>query len=269
MSTATVPATTPPKKQDIRSLLRSDSIIAEIQKAMPKHMTGERMARVALTCLTRTPKLATCTPESFMRCVLDLSAWGLEPDGRHAHLIPYGNECTLIIDYKGLVELAWRSGKVKHIHSDVVYAGDLFVYSLGEIKEHTPWDFRHDADKPKEKGKPIAAYSMVMLDGDFRKCEVMTYSEIEAIRTRSRAGQSGPWKTDWNEMAKKTAFRRVSKWIPLSAEVHEAFSRDDDQLPSISQQSQRAVVTDNRLSEILGHEEVADESQEHAEQGQQ
>jgi recombination protein RecT len=230
----------------------------EIAKALPKHMSPERMMRVALTCLSRVPKLADCTPESFAQCLLSLSQWGLEPDGRRAHLIPYGRECTLIIDYKGLVELAYRSGSVRLIHADVVREGDWFEYSLGEVKAHTPWAFRMDGDKPTEAGEIVAAYCIVRLDHDCAKCEVMTRDEIDGIRKRSKSGQSGPWVTDYAEMAKKTAFRRVSKWLPLSAEVHEAYDREDSQ-ESLTVVQQNVSRTESLMAKLGSSSEVLDD----------
>lgn len=222
-----------PKKLTIREQLQSQAVIDQISKALPSHMSAERMARIATTALTRTPKLADCTQASFFKCLLDLSSWGLEPDGRRAHLIPYGTECTLVLDYKGIVELAYRSGWVRKIHCDVVREGDVFRYSLGSVTEHIPFDYRFDIDKPALAGEIIAAYCMIELKDEATKHEVMTRSEINAIRDRSRAGKSGPWVTDFSEMAKKTVFRRASKWIPLSAELHDAFSEDHDSIEAI------------------------------------
>lgn len=207
----------------IREWLKHPGFVAELGKAMPQHCKPERMARVALTAVNRIPKLAECTQESLAECLLSLSQWGLEPDGRRAHLIPYGNKCTLIIDYKGLVELAYRSGVVASIHADVVCENDEFDYDLGEIR-------RHKVDLRKPRGSVYAAYCLVRMKDGASKCEVLSSDEIESIRKRSRAGQSGPWVSDWNEMAKKTAFRRVSKWLPLSAEIMDAFERDEDRL---------------------------------------
>jgi len=178
-------------------------------------------------------RLAGCSPKSFFRAVFDLVQWNLLPNGRHAHLVPYGNECTLIIDYKGLVELAYRSGTISSIHADVVRNGDLFIYDNGKIMQHVPWFLRKD-NRPSEQGDVIAAFCDVRKKDGTSNAVVMSVEEIEAIRKRSRAGNAGPWKTDWNEMAKKTAFRRVSKWLPLSAEVRTAFERDDDRARDIS-----------------------------------
>ena len=217
-----------PKKHSIREYLAAPSMLEQIGRALPQHMTAERMARIATTCLARVPKLAECTPESFFRCLLDLSAWGLEPDGRHAHLIPYGKECTLVLDYKGIVALAYRSEKILSIHCDVIREGDMFEFSLGEVKQHTPWAFRNEG-KPTSAGEIVGAYAYIKLVNGAIKCELMSRDEIEAIRKRSRAGNSGPWVTDFAEMGKKTVFRRASKWIPLSAEIVQAFERDDEQ----------------------------------------
>lgn len=265
MSTAITQDKPKTKQMTIRDHLQSSEFIAELAKALPSHMKPERMARIALTAMTRTPMLAECTQPSFFRCLMDLSQWGLEPDGRRAHLIPFRDnkkgtvECTLILDYKGLVELAYRSGIVKNIHADVVRSGDIFEYSLGIVEKHTPWAFRTDADRPTIAGDIIAAYCIVQLKGDATKCEVLTKDEVDSVRKRSKASQSGPWVSDYNEMAKKTAFRRVSKWLPLSAEIQDAFERDDDRFAPVEQPTQqRSVAMENRLAEIMASDTEAE-----------
>ena len=198
--------------------------------ALPKHLTPDRFVRVAINAMMRTPTLAQCDHASFFNCLLNLSALGLEPDGRRAHLIPYWNskrnihEAQLIVDYKGLVELAMRSGKVSLIHADVVCENDLFEYDMGEIKAHKI-NFR------EPRGEMYAAYCIIRMKDGTVKAEVMSKDEIEAIRKRSRAGNAGPWITDFSEMSKKTVFRRASKWIELSPELRDAFEKDDDRVP--------------------------------------
>lgn len=247
-----------PKQQlSIRDQLANPALIQQIQRALPSHMSAERMARVALTALMRTPKLAECTQASFFKCLLDLSSWGLEPDGRRAYLIPYRDnknnvtECTLILDYKGLVELCYRSGFVKDIHCDVVRSGDVFAYSLGKVQQHTPWAFRLDEARPSDAGEIVAAYCIVQMKDDATHNEVMTRKEIDGIRSRSKAGNSGPWQTDFAEMCKKTIFRRASKWLPLSSEIVEAFDRDADRLPAIQNQQTASKVETVDVSELF------------------
>jgi recombination protein RecT len=218
----------------IRDHLQSDALKQQLADALPKHLTADRMARVALTALTKTPKLAQCDQASFFQALLSCSAIGLEPDGRLAHLIPFQNnktgkvDCQLIIDYKGLVELAYRSGVVKSIHADVIREGDIFEFNLGSVNRHVPWAWRPDRAAYKQ-GEIIGAYCVITM-ASACKHEVMTRDEIESIRKRSKSGSSGPWVTDFAEMAKKTVFRRASKWIPLSSEIRDAYERDDDSL---------------------------------------
>lgn len=219
-------ATQAPKT--IRDHLESRAFVEQVQKVLPKHLTPERFVRVAVTAMMRTPKLAECDQSSFFNAMLTLSQLGIEPDGRRAHLIPFMNnkrgimECQLIVDYKGLVELAIRSGQVANIHADVVCANDAFEYDCGEVK-------RHSIDFKAARGEMYAAYAICTFKDGTKKCEVMSKDEVESIRKRSRAGDSGPWKTDYNEMSKKTVFRRLSKWLPLSPEMRDAIEADDTQ----------------------------------------
>jgi recombination protein RecT len=219
--TENTPAPRSSAKLTIRDRLNSDDFRDAVSKALPKHLTPERFLRVAITALTKTPKLAQCDQASFFGALLTLSQYGLEPDGRCAHLIPYGTTCQLILDYKGIVELVMRSGKVSKIHADVVCEADEFAYNLGEIQTHK-------IDLRQPRGEVYAAYAMCLFKDGATACALMSKDEIEAIRARSKSGRSGPWVTDWNEMAKKTAFRRLSKWLPLSSEVRDLMEKDDD-----------------------------------------
>lgn len=211
----------PKKPVTVRDWLSSDTFKAEVAKALPKHCTPDRFLRVALTALTTTPKLQNCTPASVCSSLLRLSQFGLEADGRRAHLIPYGDQCQLIVDYKGIAELVLRSGLVSYLHADMVCENDVFDYNLGEVQKHT-------INFKQPRGAAYAYYALCKFKDGTTKADVMTMEEVKAIQARSRAGRSGPWITDFNEMAKKTVFRRLSKWLPLSPEVREVIEKDDD-----------------------------------------
>lgn len=273
MTTAVAPANgaaATPAKQDnsIRGWLRSSAMKDQIAQALPKHCSADRFLRVTLTALTKTPKLADCDQASFFKCLLDLSSLGLEPDGRRAHLIPFENrrrgvtECQLIIDYKGIAELVMRSGLVSNLHADVVCENDEFDYDKGFITVH-----RIDFKKPR--GKAYAVYCVCRFRDGTEKCDVMTLDDVESIRKRSKAGTSGPWMTDFNEMAKKTVFRRLSKWLPWSPEIRNALDADDDQyeekpaLPAPSNVLMASAETrSEQLAAMLGSSpESGEESQ--------
>lgn len=157
-----------------------------------------------------------------MKAMLDCSSLGLEPDGRRCHLIPYGMEVQLIVDWKGLVELAKRSGEVVSWKAETVKEQDAFSWRNGEISHEINW--RGD------RGKLEAVYSIVRLTSGEIDTEVMTLPEVEAIRKRSKASGSGPWVTDFEEMAKKTVIRRHSKRLTLSPEFHDALDKDADKV---------------------------------------
>jgi recombination protein RecT len=215
--------------QDIRSLIASDKFKEQCAAALPKHLTADRFARVALTALTRNPKLQDCTRESLLRCLMDCSALGIEPDGRRAHLIPYKDQCTLIIDYKGLIELVRRSGDVAAIRAETVCANDMFTWVNGTIT--------HGIDWRTSRGEVQAVYAEAKLASGETQTAVMTLDEVNGIRDRSQGytyarnnKKSHPWITDWGEMAKKTALRRLIKLLPLSVEIADAVERDDDRI---------------------------------------
>jgi len=230
------------KTNDIKSIINSPQMADQFARALPKHLPAERFARVAITALTRTPKLAECTQASLMKCLLDLSAMGLEPDGRRAHLIPYGTECTLIIDYKGLVELIRRSGDVISIRSETVCEKDLFEWKNGEITHEVNWR--------EPRGEVQAVYAEAVMKSGERQTATMTRQEVDAIKVRSRAGNNGPWKTDWAEMAKKTAVRRLAKMLPLSSEIMSHVERDDDQFQTRNVTPERAGLANVELPKI-------------------
>jgi len=213
-------------QRSIKDLLSGKEFKDAVSAALPKCVRPDRFVRVALNAVMRQPQLLECSKESFFRAMLDLSSYGLEPDGRRAHLIPFRNkgvmEVQLMIDYKGLAELVRRSGDVSYIHADVVYAGDEwdYAYGSGAFLKHKP--------SLEREGAPIAFYSFVRLKDGSEDFIVLSKREVDAVRKRSRASTSGPWVTDYDEMGKKTAFRRHSKWLPLSPEVRDAVEHDDD-----------------------------------------
>ncbi len=222
------------KKDDLRSLLASDRVKQQIELALPKHMTSDRMVRVALTALNKSPKLLDCKPASVLTALMTCSACGIEPDGRNAHLIPYGDTCQLILDYKGLVTLAKRNG-VKAIRAEQVCDKDVFSYSVvnGEPKLH------HQVDYRNPRGAAYAFYATAITDGEL-DVEVMTKDEVDAIKKRSRASGSGPWVTDYSEMAKKTVLRRMSKRWDITPELRDVLDADDD----VPEREERDITPD-------------------------
>lgn len=232
------------KPKGLKDWIQSDAFKSAINQALPKHMTTDRFARVCLTALMKSPKLLDCTKESVFKAMLDCSSLGLEPDGRRAHLIPYGKTCELIIDYKGLIELAKRSGEVKNWRAELICENDEFSWSNGIVEHKVNW--------LKSRGKALAVYSHVRNKDDIDDYEVMTMQQVEAVRKRSKAGNNGPWVTDFDEMAKKSVIRRHSKRLTLSPEFMEALQKDGDRyddIPSLTLDDMKP----KRLSDAPNH----------------
>lgn len=251
-----------PKALTLRAELEGDAFKRALSEILPKHLTPDRIVRTAILAMTKNPKLAKCDKASFFRCMMDLSAMGLEADGRRAHLIPFKNrkksseagvdvyECTLVVGYQGLAEMTYNSGKVATLHAAEVREGDHFVYSMGEVEDHVPHFLRRDKDKPETAGEVIAVYAIAKMKDGSRKCEVMSIEEINRIRDASQGfqafkkyGNDTAWDpADPNaegEMRKKTVFRRLAKWLPFSPEVREIIQREDE-----SEHDRKAITID-------------------------
>lgn len=231
------------KRDEVGGLI--ESMQGQWAKVLPRVCTPERFARMALSCIRKNPTLQTAiaTPQgktSILAAFMTCAELGIETDGRRAHLIPFKNgkggyDITLIIDYKGVAELVMRSGLVSNIHADKVCENDVFEVNKGRIEKHVP-------DYKKPRGKAYAYYCNILFKDGSEKCEIMTLDEIEKISQRSKAVQNynrktkdgewaaeTPWQTDFDEMAKKTVFKRCSKWVPLSPEVRDAIAKDDEE----------------------------------------
>ena len=209
----------------------------KIEGVMPKHMSSERLFQITVSTINKEPKLAQCDVATLLSCVMKCSALGLEPsavDGLgRAYILPYRNgktkrmEATFILGYKGMIDLARRSGEVASISARAVYEGDKFdfKYGLEECCDHYPSAIDRTPDKlthvymiahfKDKEGKPTGYH-----------LEVMTKAEVDAIRKRSKAGDSGPWVTDYEAMAKKTVLRRAFPYLPVSIEAQDASSAD-------------------------------------------
>jgi recombination protein RecT len=205
----------------------------EIARALPKHITADRMARVIITALRVNKDLQECTPGSFMGCIMSASQIGLEPNTPLAQcfLIPRNmkrggstvKECTMIIGYQGMMDISFRSDKVTSIWAHVVRQGDFFEYELG-LKP----TLRH---KPTSNasGAITYVYAIARLKTGDEVFVVLSREEIEQRRARSASASSSysPWKRDYEAMCMKTGVRALWKWLPKSAEMATAVAIDE------------------------------------------
>lgn len=224
----------------------------EIEKALPKHMDADRLGRIALTTIRTTPKLLECNLPSLMGAVMQAAQLGLEPGLiGHCYIIPYGKEATFIIGYKGMIDLARRSGQIKNIYAHAVYENDEFEYELGLEPKlvHKP--------ATGNRGNIQYVYAVAHFKDGGYQFEVMDMEEIEKRRKRSKASKNGPWVTDFEEMAKKTVIRHMWKYLPISVEIQQQASQDEVVRKDITAEAQS--VYDDEFIDVEAT--VSDEEQ--------
>lgn len=221
-----VPAAKPEKT--ITDLIKK--MESEIKKALPSVITPDRFTRIVLSAISANPQLALCTPKSFLAAMMTGAQLGLEcntPTGQ-AYLIPYRNkgtlECQFQLGYKGLIDLARRSGEIATIGAHVVHENDFFEYELGLHP-----DLKHKPAR-ENRGKPIFYYATFTLTNGGYGFEVMSMADVIKHRDDySKAAGAGfsPWSTNFDEMAKKTVLKKCLKYAPMKTEFVRAASTDE------------------------------------------
>lgn len=199
-----------------------------IAKALPTVITPERFTRMVLSAVSANKKLGECTPDSFLGAMMQAAQLGLEPNTPlgQAYLIPYrvnGTlKCQFQLGYKGLIDLAYRSGDVSIIQAHTVYANDTFSYQLGLEPElvHKP--------AMTDRGDPIAFYAVFRTKSGGYGFEVMSVEDVRNhAQQYSKSYKNGPWQTNFEEMAKKTVLKRALKYAPLKSEFVRAVAADE------------------------------------------
>lgn len=213
----------------VSAILQDPKMAMAMKDLLPRTMTPERMLRVLTGSIRMVPALANCEKLSFVNAIMTCAQLGLEPGPAlgHAYLIPFENrkkgitECQFIVGYKGLIDLARRSGQIVSISARVVREGDKFDYAYGldERLTHVPSD---DDSKPMTH-----VYAVAKLKDGGTQFEVLTRRQIEGIRAKSRGGNYGPWQDHFEEMARKSAIRRLAKYLPMSLEGQKAITLDE------------------------------------------
>lgn len=202
----------------------------EIKKALPAAITPERFTRIVLSAISTNPQLASCTPKSFLGAMMASAQLGLEPNTslQLCYLIPYRNhgqlECQFQLGYKGMIDLAYRSGDVTSIQAQIVYENDEFEYEYGLEPKlmHKP--------AMKDRGEMIAVYAVFKTVSGGYGFQVMS---IEDVRKHAQKfsqsfarGGSSPWVTNFEEMAKKTVLKSCLKYAPMKSEFQRGLAQD-------------------------------------------
>jgi len=216
--------------------MKSPAITEALTEVATRHLTADKLQRIAVACWKQNPKLQECDPQSFLLSVLEAAKYGLDPSGGalgQAYLVPHWNkkkgtsECTLIIGYRGLISLVRRAGDVATLTAECVYEKDLFEYELGLDEK-----LKHIPSTDEDRGRITRVYAIARFkDGMSYQFAVMSRAEVDRImRGTQSKGDWGPWKDHYPEMAKKTAVRRLVKMLPIATEsgdLNSALTNDD------------------------------------------
>lgn len=209
----------------------------QIAKALPTVLTPERFTRMVLTAMSTNPQLQQCTPNSFLGAMMQAAQLGVEPNTPlgQAYLIPYRNHGTMEaqfqLGYKGLIDLAYRSGEITDISAHEVYENDTFEYELGLTPKlkHIPALIN--------RGNVILYYAVYHTKNGGYGFEVMSAEDIQNHRNKfSKAAGKGfsPWSSNFDEMAKKTVIKKLLKYAPIKTEFVRAIAQDETIKTSIS-----------------------------------
>ncbi|MGN7869588.1 recombinase RecT [Paracoccus sp. 22332] len=231
---------------NVRELLVNDMAKGQLAAVAASHMKPERMMRLIANAIRVTPKLADCEPMSLLGALMQCASLGLEPNTvlGHAYLIPFdkkqknretgrwetvGTNVQLIVGYKGLIDLARRSGHITSISANIHYSDD----DLWEYEEGTEATLRH---RPGNlEGQKLHAYAIAKFRDGGHAYVVLPWAHVMRIRDNSEGWKTAvrmggtdksPWKAHEDEMAKKTAIRALAKYLPLSVEFQDAVQLD-------------------------------------------
>ena len=212
---------------ELKEMLTSVEFESEVSIRLPDGVDAARFIHVFFDAARKDPKLQTCSLKSWANCVLAAAVLGLTPDARGAvYLVPRGKELTLVIGYRGFIDLLYESQIVEKIFAKTVLEGEAFTWKQGVGKGHNAF-IDHGPAPDGKTGKPLAYYAAAILAGSQQVMfEVMTVEEVRKIQIQSTSQNSPAWKNNFDEMGKKTVLRRLMKTLPTKrGKVAESLAR--------------------------------------------
>jgi recombination protein RecT len=241
--------------EEVRRTLLSEEMKAQLCMALPPQMPPEKFQRVAVTAVNKNPDLLNCTRGSLYQSFMLAAQDGLLPDGREAAIVRYMNKGEPTATYMpmvgGILKKIRNSGELAAITAQVIHKNDPFRYWVDDSGEH----LTHEPELFGDRGQIIGVYALAKTKDGAVYIEVLTKDDVEKVRAVSRAKDSGPWVQWWDEMAKKTAIRRLSKRLPMSTDLDELIRRDDEiyDVEKPSETEPKPAKGPGRLSKMLGN----------------
>ncbi len=221
---------------------------ANIAVALPKHLTPDRMIRVALSAVSQSPKLLQCNPYTICGAIVQASILGLEPNSAlgDCYLVPFWNskgnqgkgglEAQLVIGYQGKIKLVANTGLLKIVKANVVRQNDVFEFDDG-LSPHILHRYHHIPDR----GPVIGFWAGAELSNGARSISFMTVREAQEHRDKFALAKDkdkkifGPWIDHFEAMALKTCIHKACKYLPKSVQAQTAWNLDEQHEAGIPQ----------------------------------
>ena len=254
------------EKKTMQSYIKS--MEGEIKKALPSVITPERFTRMVLSAISTNPQLGSCTPASFLGAMMSAAQLGLEPNTPlgQAYILPYKNkgilEAQFQLGYKGLIDLAYRSGEVELVQAHIVYENDTFEceFGLDAKLKHVPAE--------NDRGNAVKVYAMFKTKSGGYGYDVMSIDDVRKHAqkySKSFGSNFSPWATNFEEMAKKTVLKRCLKYAPLKSDfvkgvvqdgsIKNEISEDMYDVPDVVIDDADYTMVDTDTGEIIGGDE--------------
>lgn len=226
----------------------------QFEMALPPHVKAERFARILVTAVQQNEKLLDLDRKSLFASAMKAAQDGLLPDGREAALVPFKDQVQYMPMVGGILKKVRNSGELLSISVKVVREDEAFRYWVDEKGEHL-----HHEPMLEGTSKVVThVYAIARTKDGGVYIEVMSREDIEKIRAVSKASTNGPWVAWWDEMAKKTVIRRLSKRLPMSTDLEDVIHRDDE-MYDLGKVEAKTVETGkpSRLEKIVSSAAVA------------
>lgn len=235
----------------------------QFKAALPSHVSPEKFVRVAMTALQTNPDLQRADKRTLFGSFTRAAQMGLLPDGREGAVVMFGQNAQFMPMIGGVLKLVRNSGELASLDALAVYASDKFTYRPG--MDPVPV---HEPDWFGDRGEVIGVYAVAKMKDGAAYVEIMNKAQVEKVRAVSRSGQNGPWKTWWEEMARKTVLRRLAKRLPMSTDLDDALLDDEPAMEPApapapapiqpAEEVQQPASRPSRLRKVVEQEPVHD-----------
>jgi recombination protein RecT len=200
-----------------------EKMAPQFKAALPAHIPVERFVRTTLTAVQTNPDLMEADRLTLFAAATRAAQMGLLPDGREGAIVTFGGKCSFMPMLGGILKLVRNSGELASIDAQIVYKADKFTYRPG--LDLVP---QHEPDWFGDRGEVVGVYAVAKMKDGAAYVEVLSKKQVEQVRAVSRSRNAGPWSTWWDEMARKTAIRRLAKRLPLSTDLDGVVHEDDE-----------------------------------------